>query len=146
MGAAATTPTDFYTQRFSGCLSLHWNCGLCSLPGSPVVPVYSHTNVRPTGPPSAALLTLVFQPLPCHMSSPPTCPSPAPTSLDECFFFNCLVVGLLYSSIFWLFFIFIFNYILLIVLLQLSHFPCFIPLHPAQPLPPTFPPLVHIHG
>ena len=29
-----------------------------------------------------------------------------PTSLDECFFFNSLVVGLLYSSIFWQFWLF----------------------------------------
>ena len=33
-----------------------------------------------------------------------------------------------------------FKYILLIRLLQLSHFPLFIPLHPSHPLLPTFPP------
>ena len=33
-----------------------------------------------------------------------------------------------------------FKYILLIMLLQLSHFPLFIPLHPSHPLLPTFPP------
>ena len=32
------------------------------------------------------------------------------------------------------------KYILLIILLQLSHFPPFAPLHPAHTLPPTFPP------
>ena len=32
------------------------------------------------------------------------------------------------------------KYILLIILLQLSHFPPFTPFHPAKPLPPTFPP------
>ena len=42
---------------------------------------------------------------------------------------------------------FFFKYILSIMLLQLSHFPPFIPLCPAYPLPPTFPPpLVHVHG
>ena len=36
---------------------------------------------------------------------------------------------------------------LLIMLLQLSHFPpTLTPLHPAHPLPPTFPPIVHVHG
>ena len=32
------------------------------------------------------------------------------------------------------------------MLLQLSHFPLFTPLHPAHPLPPTLPPIVHVHG
>ena len=31
------------------------------------------------------------------------------------------------------------------MLLQLSHSPT-TPLHPAHPLPPTFPPIVHVHG
>ena len=38
------------------------------------------------------------------------------------------------------FFIFIFLMYLLIMLLQLSHFHPFTQLHPAHPLPPTFPP------
>ena len=35
---------------------------------------------------------------------------------------------------------------LLIMLLQLSHFPPFTPVRPANTLPPTFPPIVHVHG
>ena len=31
------------------------------------------------------------------------------------------------------------------MLLQLSHFCPFTQLHPAHPLPPTFPPIVHVH-
>ena len=47
------------------------------------------------------------RPLPCHKSSVPWLPiSTPPTSLDECFFFNSLVVGLLYSLIFWQFWLF----------------------------------------
>ena len=46
----------------------------------------------------------------CRMSSPPQLPvSTPPTSLDECFYFISLVVGLLCGSIFcqfWLFFVF----------------------------------------
>ena len=48
----------------------------------------------------------------CGLAVSPVCPAaclPAPTSLDECFFFISLVVGLPYSSIFcqfWLFFVF----------------------------------------
>lgn len=38
------------------------------------------------------------------------------------------------------------KYILLIMLSQLSHFPLFIPFHPAYFLPPTFSFLVHVHG
>ena len=37
-------------------------------------------------------------------------------------------------------FIYLFYYVLLTMLLQLSYFPLFIPLHPAHPLPPAFPP------
>ena len=52
------------------------------------------------GPPAAAFLGILSAWLP--VSSPPT-------GLDECFFFNSLVYGLPYSSIFcqfWLFFCF----------------------------------------
>ena len=52
------------------------------------------------GPSAAALLRVLSAWLP--VSAPPT-------GLDECFFFNSLVVGLPYSSIFcqfWLFFVF----------------------------------------
>ena len=56
-----------------------WNCLLCQLP--PFLP----------GPPVTALL---------HIFSTLAAVSTPPTSLDECFFFNSLVVGLPYSSIF----------------------------------------------
>ena len=53
---------------------------------------------------------LVHQPLPCLVSFPPWLPafallpvSTPPTILNEYFFFNSLVVGLPYSSIFWQF-------------------------------------------
>ena len=49
----------------------------------------------------------VLQLLPCYELSPPHLPvSVPPTSPDECFFFNSLVVGLPYSSIFWQFWLF----------------------------------------
>ena len=91
--SAAATPTDFYSQRF---LRLYF-------------PALEHWIAR-----SVSLLIcssqlictqmwdcLVHQLLPCCTSSPPQLPvSAPPTSLDECFFFNFLVVGLYYSSIF----------------------------------------------
>ena len=61
----------------------------------------------------------VLQLPPCCESSLPQLPiSTPPTSLDECFFFNSLVVRLPCSSIFcqfWLFFVFKFVVVLLLV-------------------------------
>ena len=52
---------------------------------------------------------LLLQLPPCPESSPPEQPvSSPPTDLDECFFFNSLVVGLPYSSIFCQFWLFLF--------------------------------------
>ena len=49
------------------------------------------------------------QPPPCGESSPPRLPNSAPpTGLDECFFFNSLVVRLPYSLIFWQFWLVLF--------------------------------------
>ena len=57
------------------------------------------------------------QPSPCHMSSLPWLPvSAPPTGLDECFFFNSLVVALPYSSIFWQFWlIFVFKFVVVLL-------------------------------
>ena len=90
------------------------------------LPVYLRENVGLQGLPATILWGLlaaawpalfhnlpprwVRQPRCCCESSPPRLPVSAPlTSLDECFFFISLVVGLPYSSIFcqfWLFFVF----------------------------------------
>ena len=66
-------------------------------------------NVELPSPPAAALPRVLSAWLP--ISAPPT-------GLDECFFFNSLVVGLSYSLIFcqfWLFFVFKFVVVLLLV-------------------------------
>ena len=55
---------------------------------------YLHTNV---GLPALAATALLGRPAAMLPVSTP------PTSLDECFFFNSLVVRLSYSSIFWQF-------------------------------------------
>ena len=71
--------------------------------------VYLHSNVGPPSPPAAALLRVLSARLPVSIP---------PASLDECFLFNSLVVGLPYSSIFcqfWLFFVFKFVVVLLVV-------------------------------
>ena len=84
-------------------------------------PVYLHTNVGLPGPLATSLPVLVLQLVPCHNSSLPLLPvSTLPTGLDECFFFNSLVVRLPYSSIFcqfWLVFVFKFVVDLLLVVL-----------------------------
>ena len=88
---------------------------------------YLHANVGLPGlsattsssPQAATFPAQVLQPPPCHQSSSPWLPiSSPPTSPDECFLFNCLVVRLSYSSIFWqfcLFFVFKFFVVLILV-------------------------------
>ena len=93
---------------------------MLGLPHSPVVPPSLFARkCGTTRSASHCLIHLFFQPLPCHTSSLPWPPvSVPPTGLDECFFFNSLVVGLLYSWIFWhfwLFFVFKFVVVLLLV-------------------------------
>ena len=114
---AATTPTGFYCQRFCGFISPHWNPGLQSQSRSPVVPPGLSACKCGTGhqPPPCP----IFQPLSRQEIAPPWLPiSTPPTHLDECFFFNSLVVGLPYSLIFWqfwLFFAFKFSVVLFLV-------------------------------
>ena len=56
--------------------------------------------------------------LPCHPSSPPLLPLSTPSaSLNECFFFNSLVVRLPYSLIYWQFeLFFVFKFVVIFVL------------------------------
>ena len=108
--AAASTPTSVFTQRFevlfprSGALG----CVVCLAP-PPFLPVYLCVNMGPQVLLAAALPApfhnppnrWVCQPLPCCESALPRLPvSALPISLDECFFFNSLVVGLPCGSIF----------------------------------------------
>ena len=89
--------------------------------------VHLHANVGPPSPQptaspglsAAALPTPVLQPLPCHESSLPRRSSPPLYGLDECFLFNSLVVRLLYSSIFWHFWLFfIFKFVVVLPLVE----------------------------
>ena len=73
-----------------------WDCLLCHPPPCP----------------------LVHQPLTCHTSSPPQLPIfTPPNSLDECFFFNFLVVRLPYSLIFWQFWVYFLLRLVVIILM-----------------------------
>ena len=73
---------------------------MCGLSCSPVVPPSSSAHECGTAPPAAALLQVLSTRLP--ISTPPT-------GLDECCFFNSLVVRLPYSSIFCQLCFFFFN-------------------------------------
>ena len=77
---------------------------------------------------------LVSQPLPCHMSSWPWLPvSASPTSVEECFYFNSLVVRFLYSSIFWQFWlVFVFK-LVVVLLLVVWGSKVYLPMSPSWP-------------
>ena len=79
--------------------------------------VYLHMNVGPPSSQSTVSLGLPAPALPQVLSAQLPVSAP-PTVLDECFFFNSLVVWLAYSLIFcqfWLFFVFQFVVLLLVV-------------------------------
>ena len=89
-------------------------CVVCLTPQL-LLPVYLHTNMGPPTLPATispglgatTLPTLVLQVPPCCKSSPPWLPVfTPPTGLDDCFFFNSLVVRLPCSLIFWQFWLF----------------------------------------
>ena len=117
---AASTSTGIFSQRFCSFISPHWNSRLHGLSCSPVVPPSLSAYICGTAcsascclacpsPPAIALQLVLSAQLP--ISTPLT-------GLDECFFFDSLVVGLPYSSIFcqfWLVFVFKFVVLLLVV-------------------------------
>ena len=106
----ASSLIGFFSQRFCGFISLHWNPGLCSLSHSPVVPPgFSTCKCGTAQSASHCLAHLVLQ-LQCIISA-------SPTGLDECFSFNSLVVRLPYSLIFFQFWLyFVFKFVVLFVM------------------------------
>ena len=107
---AAATLQIFIARDFAALFSCTGILGfLVCLAPQLFLLVYLHVNVGQPGPPAAALPQVLSAQLP--ISSPPT-------GLDECFFFNSLVVRLPYRLIFWqfwLFFVFKFVVVLLLV-------------------------------
>ena len=105
--AAALTPTGVFSQWFEALFpSPHWNSGLLHLsPGPPAAALpascsFGHPapqSATSLGPPAATLPRILSARLP--VSTPPT-------GLGECFFFNSLVVGLPYISVFCQFLLF----------------------------------------
>ena len=107
---AASTPTVFSVRGSESLFPLTGTlgCVVCLTPQL-FLPVFLHKTVGPACPPAIALPQVLSTWL-------LVCAPPA--GLDECFFFNSLVVGLPYRSIFWqfwLFFVFKFVDVLLLV-------------------------------
>ena len=99
------------------------DCVVCPAPQL-FLPVYLYWNVELPCPQAAALPRVLYTRLP--VSAPPM-------GLDECFFFNSLVVGLPYSLIlcqFWLFFVFKF---VVFLLLLVSAGTLYLPIPPSWP-------------
>ena len=116
--SAASIPTGVFSQRFE-VLFPCWNSGLWGLSHSPVVP--PSLSARECGTAWPACCCLAGSTSHCLATSPlcPACPSlPLLSVWMNVFFFNSLVVGLPYSSIFcqfWLLFVFKFIVVLLLV-------------------------------
>ena len=92
-------------------------CVFCFAPQL-FLPLYLHANMGPPTLPAGALLALPAATLQRVLSVGLPISAP-PTGVDKCFFFNFLVVRLLYSSIFcqfWLLFVFKFVVVLLLVM------------------------------
>ena len=108
---AASPPKDFFSHGF---LRLYFPALEHWVAWSVLLPRCSSWFMR-----TQMWDCLLCQPPLCFESCPPWLPvSAPPTGLDECFFFNSLVVVLPYSSIFWqfwLFFVFKFVVVLLFV-------------------------------
>ena len=65
LSPSVTTPASFYSQRFWGFISPHYNPGLCDLSHSQLLlPIYLHANVGQPVPPATALLQVLSTQLP----------------------------------------------------------------------------------
>ena len=106
--AAAPTPTGVFSQRFEALFSRAGalGCVVCLAPQ-----LFSRFICARMWDPRSASCCLTG-------SSPPQLPvSTPPTSLGEWFFFNSLVVGLPYRSVFWLFWLFfVFKFVVVLLL------------------------------
>ena len=90
-------PKGFYSQRFGGFISPHWNPGLqtFSLPSCSNWFILMQMWDRPVA-------TLPAWSSRHHLATCPLCPS----DQSECFFFGSLVVSLPYNLVFWQFWLF----------------------------------------
>ena len=139
-------------------MSLHWNPGLCGLSHSPINPPGLSTHTHTWHHPLCQPLSCFPGDPPTHKcettwspNSRLTCPHPTGatlplilsasaaglcplTSLNEIFFFNSLVVGLPYSSIFWQFWLFfVFKSVVVVLLLVVQGGKVYLLMPPSWP-------------
>ena len=114
-------PPRFFSQRFLGFISPCWNPVLHGLSRSLVVPPGLSTCKCGTTCSASCCLTCSGLPaaaLPWVLSAQLPVSAP-PTGLDECFFFNSLVVRVPYSLIFWQFWLFfVFKFVVLLFVMR----------------------------
>ena len=91
---ATSIPTSVFNQRFEGVFphAGALGCAVC-FASQLFFPAYLHLSVGPPAPPATALLGTPAATLLRVLSAQLPVSAP-PTSLDKCFFFNFLVVGL----------------------------------------------------
>ena len=115
---ASSTPKFFQSEalRFYFPMLEPWVEQSVSLPSCSSCFIHTQTPDHPLYQDTTSH-TLFLQPLPCCLFSPAHLPiSTSPTILDECFFFNSLVVRLSCSLIFWHFWLFyVFKFVVLFV-------------------------------
>ena len=112
---------------------MHWNPGLHRLSHSSVVlPLYLLANMGPPVPPVATRPSPPAAALPQVLSAQLPISTP-PTSLDECFFSNSLVVGLPHSLIFWQFWLFFVFKFVVVLLLVVRGGKVYLPMPPSWP-------------
>ena len=97
------------------------SCTVCLSPQLFLL-VHPHTIMGPPGPPTTAL-PQVLSTLTAHLHHP--------TSLDECFFFSSLVLGLPYSSDFWHFWLFFVFKLVVIFRLVMQGCKAYLPIPPS---------------
>ena len=95
---------------------------------------FIHMHFGTTWSASYRLIHPILQLLPCCASSLPQLPvSAPPTSWNECFFFNSLVVRLLHGSIFWQFWLFFVFKFVVVLLLVTQGAKVYLPMPPSWP-------------
>ena len=147
VSSTTSTSTGFYSQKLWGFISpvlkpwAMWSgLGLGLRPPKVSLPIFiPHSwmwdhlfNQLPTRPPCHHHLATTATPPPHHILFSQLPISAPPTLLDEHCFFNSLVVGLPYSSIFWQFWVFFVLRLVVNLLMIVQGNKAYLPTPPSQ--------------